>query len=378
MNRMKNLGLVLILALLASCNGGQNAGEITEKISDKEKKINELNMEINELKKELDSFSGEDSAKFKIPVRVKKLQPREFNHYFEASGVVEAVHEAFVSPEINGQIDDIYVDEGEVVSKGQVLAKLNTNVTDNTIEEVETSLELARTLYKKQKRLWEKEIGSEVQYLEAKNRVESLESRLETLRSQKKMAVITSPINGIVDNIFKKKGELGVPGMQLMQIVNLDELYINIDIAETYLPKVNTGDKVILQFPTYPDIKMEVPVHRIGNVVEPDNRTFTMELKIDNKDHMFKPNMVAVVKVNDFSADSALVVPAIVIKQDLKGHYVYTLSGREGELQAKKTYLQPGLSYNDETIVKQGLKTGDRVIISGYTQVSDGSDVTLK
>lgn len=374
---MKKLGALLILAVLVSCNSNESAEEIRNKINEKEKKIQDLSLEINKLKKQLNE-EDVDTARKAIPVKTETIQPEEFNHYFEASGVVEAVNEAFVSPEISGQIEEILVDEGDRVKRGQVLARLSKDVIDNNINEVKTQLDLARIMYDKQKRLWDKKIGSEVQYLEAKNRVESLESRLSTLQAQRNMAVVTAPINGIVDNIFKKKGELAVPGMQLMQIVNLDELYVNVDIAETYLPKVSKGDKVILEFPTYADMKMQVPIHRIGNVIEPDNRTFTLELKIENKDGIFKPNMVAIVKVNDFSADSAMVVPAIVLKQDLKGHYLYTVTGKPDNFEAEKSYVTPGLSYNDETMIKEGLNFGDRVVVSGYTQISDGSDVFLK
>ncbi|MCF8227847.1 MAG: efflux RND transporter periplasmic adaptor subunit [Bacteroidales bacterium] len=375
---MKKVIYLSIMIFLVACSSERDADTIKKEINDKKKQIQSLRLDVSELEDELEKISDENDNRYKIPVKVKKMKPEEFNHYFEASGVVEPVVEAFISPEINGQIEEIYVSEGERVSKGQKLVRLKTKVTDNTIDEVETSLELARTMYQKQKKLWEKNIGSEVQYLEAKNRLESLESRLETLRAQKAMALVKSPINGIVDKIYKKEGELSIPGVQIMQVVNLENMLVEVDIAESYLPKIKTGDQVLLDFPTYPGITIETPIYRIGNVIEPDNRTFSMELKIKNRKEMFKPNMVARVKVNDFSTDSALVVPAIIVKQDLKGDYVYVAEENDGQLYAKKRYVEPGLSYNEITIVDDGLKPGDEVITSGFTQISDGSEIYVK
>ncbi len=375
---MKKTIYFLIMVFLVSCGSEKDAETIKKEIGEKRKEIQSIKLEVSKLEDELEKLTDGEDDKFKVPVKVKELQTEVFNHYFEASGVVEPVVEAFISPEINGQIEKIYVKEGDQVSKDQLLAKLNTSVTDNSIEEVETSLELARTLFKKQQELWEKNIGSEVQFLEAKNRVESLEGRLGTLKAQKAMAAVKSPINGIVDKIYKKEGELSIPGMQLMQIVNLDYMLINVDLAESYLPMISVGDNVLLKFPTYPDVSIETPVSRISNVIEPDNRTFTMELRIKNQNKIFKPNMVAKVMINDYSSDSALVVPAIVIKKDLKGDYVYVARENDDVLKAVKKYVEPGMSYNEITLVERGLSAGDEVIISGFNQVSDGSEIVIK
>lgn len=349
--------------------------EIRKKIKEGKDEINDLKKEVTMLEKELGQYIDTNTLKNKVPVRIKQVNYEKFDHYFEAGGVVELVREAYISPEINGQIKNIYVEEGEKVKKEQLLEKLNTSITENTIKEVETSLELATTLFKKQKQLWEKKIGSEIQYLEAKNRKESLENKLATLNSQREMAIIRSPIDGIVDDIFQKEGELAIPGVQLMQVVNLNKLFINIDVAETYLPLINKNDMVVLQFPTFPGEYIEVPIYRIGNVIEPDNRTFTVQLKIDNEKGKYKPNMVAVIKINDYSNDSTLIVPSLIVKEDLVGKYVYVAVGTNNELIAEKKYVKIGRSYNDETVITEGLLPGDEVIVKGFSQVSDGSEI---
>jgi len=374
---MKKLIFILVVAILASCQSGDQAENIREKIKEKKNQVSQINHEIALLEKELIELTGYDSTQ-NILVRIDTIKPREFKHFFEASGSVESINEAFISPEISGQIREIFVKEGDRVSKGQYLVKLNTSVTDNTIEEVKTSLELAKTVFEKQKQLWEKQIGSEIQFLEAKNQKESLETRLKTLQAQLEMAIIKSPIDGIVDEIYQKEGELAIPGVQIMQLVNLSELYINADIAENYLPVIRKGDSVSVSFPSYPDIQLKVPIHRIGNVINPTNRTFNIQLKISNIESKLKPNILSIIKINDYSTEQAMLIPSILMKQDRKGSYIYQVISGSEKLIARKVYIEPGVSYQDQTEVNNGLNTGDIIITEGYNLVSDGSEIRIK
>jgi membrane fusion protein, multidrug efflux system len=376
---MKKAAYIFILAILASCGSSVDKDLSTkDQLQLKKKEIHDLKMEVKTLETQLKQEGNLDHVQHQVPVITETVMPKKFHHYFEASGTVEAVNDALISPEINGQIKEIMVDEGQNVKKGQLLARLNADIVDNSIIEIKTALNLARTMFAKQEGLWEKKIGSEIQYLESKNTVESLEAKLATLKSQKDMAFIKSPIDGIVDDINAKVGEMASPGFMLMNVVNLNKLFINVDIAESYLPKVHLGDKVIVKFPTYPGMEIQANVFRLGNVIKKDNRTFTMQLKINNPDHKLKPNMIAVVMINDFESDTAFNVPAIVIKQDLKGAYVYLAKSENKQMVARKKYIEPGLSYNDQTLVNKGLKEGDQVIISGYNQVTDGTDILIK
>ncbi|MCD4771840.1 MAG: efflux RND transporter periplasmic adaptor subunit [Bacteroidales bacterium] len=313
----------------------------------------------------------------KTPVTVTKLQNMEFNHFFKVSGTVEAINSAFISPEISGQIKNIYVEEGERVMKGQILAKLNTSLTDNGINELKTSLELAKTIYKKQKQLWDKEIGSEIQFLEAKHNKESLENKLKTLYAQQEMAIIKAPINGIVDEIFLKEGELGIPGMQIMQIVNLNDLYINADVAESHIADIKTGDEVVLSFSAFPEMEMKVPVFRTGNIINPANRTFKVQLKIKNQNEKLKPNLISLILINDFSVESVLVVPSEIIKQDINGSYLYVIEKIDNKNIARKKYIKTGMSYKEKTMIAEGVKAGEMVVTKGYAQVSAGVEVSI-
>jgi membrane fusion protein (multidrug efflux system) len=372
----KILSIALIILIAASCGPSEEDGSIKEQIKTYKDEVSQLNIKIRELEQQL-AASGEAADGYLTPVTVRELSEKPFRHYFQVSGNVEAVDKAYISPEINGQIKQVLVREGEYVKKGQLLAKLNTSITENTIEEVKTQLELAKTLYDKQKQLWEKNIGSEVQYLQAKNNKEAMENKLLTLEAQLDMAYIKSPIEGIVDVIDIEEGELAMPGFQLMQVVNLNKMKILAEVSEKYLPVIQKGDMVEVSFPTYPEIELNVAVIRTGNVINLGNRTFPVELRINNIEGKLKPNILALLIFLDFNKEDALVVPSIIIKKDIRGEYVYVAREQEGTQHAKKVYITTGRSYNDETLVLEGLNAGDKVIIEGYSLVTDGTEVNV-
>ena len=375
---MKYWTLAVLVLFLASCSNQETEQSIRDQITTYKKDVNSLNQKIAELEKKLGSMNSGDINADKIPVDVMAVSYEPFNHFIQVSGTAEAVKEAYISPEVGGQIREIYVSEGDFVERGKLLAKLNTEINESSIADMQSSLDLATVVYEKQKRLWEKGIGSEIQYLNAKNNKESLEQKMVTLRAQLDMAMLKSPVSGVVDEIYRKKGELASPGFQLMRIVNLEEIYINADVSETYLSQVNEGEIVQVEFPVYPDMKLEVPIFRKGNVINPNNRTFTVQLKLKNPDRLLKPNILSVIRINDFSADSAVVIPSVLIKQDITGSYLYTIQQSEGKWIARKVYVTTGKSYLDKTMVITGLQAGQRIIVQGYNLVSDGSEVYVK
>ncbi|MFO7614265.1 MAG: efflux RND transporter periplasmic adaptor subunit [Bacteroidales bacterium] len=369
---------VLALIIISSCSQRETEESIRGQINNYRKEADILNQKIADLERQLAILNETDEHSEGVLIEVIELTYRPFKHFIRVSGTAEAVSEAFISPEVSGQLRDIYVKEGDLVEKGQLLARLNNEVTQSSIAEVQSALDLATTLFEKQQRLWDKGIGSEVEYLNARNNKESLEQKLVTLKAQLDMGIIRSPVSGVVDKIYHKKGELAMPGFQLMQIIDLEEIYINADVAERYLAQVKEGETVGLEFPVYPDLTMEASIYRKGNVINPNNRTFTVQVKLKNPDRMLKPNILSVLHINDFSADSALVIPSGLIKQDITGYYVYIVRDHNGKNIVSKTYIEPGKSYQGETMVTHGLEAGQQVVVQGYNQVADGTEVNIQ
>lgn len=372
---MKKLFVLVVLStILFACSDPSSKDEIKSNIEKYKSEITELEGKIEALKARLPDTGIITNA---TKVRVVELKQQAFSKYFEATGELEAIHEAYISPEVNGQIIAVEVEEGDKVKKGQVVARLNTSLIEKNIAEVKTQLELAKTIFEKQSELWDQGIGSERQYLESKNSYEGLENKLATLQETYNQSVIRSPIDGHVENIMLKKGELSGPGVQLMQIVNLDKLKVSTMLSEAHLPVVDEGDEVTVTFPTYPDIVLTEKVSRISNVINKQNRTFSIEVELDNIDHRLKPNLLATIRINDYNSKASLVVPSLVVREDVSGPYLYIAQSNSDTWRAVKKYIETGQSYIDKTEVLSGLSENDLVITDGYGNVSDGAVIQI-
>ncbi len=325
---------------------------------------------------EVNKPSNEQLINKGVTVEVLKLIPVKFQHFIQINGSIKAEEEAIVSTEIMGQVQKIFVAEGQTVKKGQLLVSLNTSVTESSIREVQTSLEFATKTYEKQKELWKENIGTELQYLQAKNNKETLKSRLETLQAQLEMAKLRAPFNGIVDEIYMKIGELASPGGRVFYILNLNNMKVFGDVSESYLPDIHPGDQAELSFPVYPDYIRKAKIHRTGEVINEKSRTFRIEIKLTNEEKKLKPNLITKIELNDFTDESALVIPSYVIKQDFTGWFLYVVEKKGENYVAKKTYIKPGRTYNNQTMILDGLNENDEVIVVGYNLVSGGAYIT--
>ena len=249
---------------------------------------------------------------------------------------------------------------------------------ERTIKEVQINYNLAVTTYNRRKNLWDQQIGSEMEYLQAKSQKESLEQKLESLKAQLDMALIKSPIDGVVDEIIQKVGEMAGPQIPFARVVNLENLYINADVSEMYLPQIHKGEEVDVSFPVI-NKKMRKKIYRVSNVIDPSSRTFRVRVNLmNNDDGQIKPNMMAVLKLLIYSNDSAIVVPSILIKKDFTGEFLFIAEQQDGKWYARKRYLVTGIKNNNQTVVVEGLKEGDELITKGYAQVVDGAEINIK
>jgi RND family efflux transporter MFP subunit len=324
---------------------------------------------IKSLEQELAKTGEKRLAKKAVKVVVKQVVRESVRHSFRSTGTVKAKQIAYISPQMNGQIEEILVREGQHVKKGQLLIKLNSDVLLSSILELKTGLSLSSTLYEKQKTLWKQGIGKEIDYLQAKNRKESLEAKLRTMRAQLKMTKITAPFSGIVDHIYSKVGEMASPVRQVLDLVNLDQMEVEVEISEKYLPYIQAGDSLSVRFPTYKSLEKQACVDRIGNIINVANRTFRILVNVENQDHKIKPNMIAEVLLSDYQGMD-FVIPSIIIKKDRKGKFVYVVKEVEGKTYADKRYIKTGLNIEDNTIVEDGIHEGDRLITQGYNLVN--------
>ena len=371
--------LMLAAATLAvSCSSQPSAESIRAEIAKLKASSFDIEKKISDLEKQLTTLEKGRTGSGLIPVQVKVVKPEQFEHYVELSATVEADNDAMVSPEASGQIKRVLVTKGQRVAAGTPLVRLTTEVMDNSIMEVKNQLSLAQDVYDKQKALWDQKVGSELQYLQAKNAKEALERRLATLTSQRNLSTVNAPFSGIVDDIYQKDGELAMPGKPILHLVNPSTVKIKADASEQLVGKIRRGQLVDVTFPSNPELRLQLPVQRVGSVVDFQSRTFPVEVSYTGNNGRVLPNQMATIVLKDYSTSSAFVVPSIIIKNDEKGQFLFVAQATPKGTVAKKVYVQAGVSAQDNTSITGGLKPGDRVIVAGYNQVTTGSPVSIK
>lgn len=370
---MKKLSILLsAIILFAACN--KSVDKKTE-LANLKSEANAINAKITALEKELGAGKEASSSKV-IAVSVTPIAPVAFKHFVEAQGNVVAENTVLVSPQTGGMIVSLPVVAGQQVSKGQLIATLDNSILKESMEEVKHQLELAKTLFEKQKTLWDQQIGTEVQYLSAKSNKESLEKRLVTLRAQLGLSRVVAPISGTIEIVRQKAGEMGAPGLPIVQIVNLGNLKISAKIADSYLGSVKQGDPINIKFP---DITKEITarISLVSKMVNPLTRTFDIEARIPNAGGDLKPNQLAVININDLSKANALVVDENIIQKTEKGNLVYVAVEENGKKVAKARVITIGLTYNGQAEITTGLQAGDLIITQGYQDLVDGQAISF-
>ncbi len=369
-----SLLLSLSILLLAACGGNtDNIEAKKEQLATYKKEMNELSQKISSLEKEIaemDPSFTQNTRKTTL-ITTTPVQTKTFKHFVEVRGSVASRNNVTISTEVPGRIVSVKVKEGQRVRKGEVLVTLDAETIRNSIKELQTSLELATTRFERQANLWEKKIGTEIQYLEAKNRKESLERNLETTRSQLAQTIIRAPFSGNIDKVMARIGEMAQPGVPVVRIVSLTDMYIEADLSESLLGKFHEGDSVEVTFPSL-NKKMRTTISAIGQVINPNNRTFTIEIRLPESGDLLKPNLLAVVKIKDFEAKDAVVIPTNLIQTDNSGDFVYITRQEDEVTEAEKVRVERGLTYDNETLITSGLQGNEKLIKEGFREVAEG------
>lgn len=349
--------------------------------SDKAKRLEELKKQQAELATEIKTLEEELMAKGEIPASGKlvvatTLEAAPFKTYLEVQGRVDARESVEVFAEMPGTVRTINVKVGQQVAKGTVLAEMENSALRQTIEQTKTQYELAKTLFEKQKGLWDQRIGTEVQYLQAKAQKEALEKGLAGLQAQLDMTRIKAPVAGTVDEVNARLGQAVSPNpMQpTFKIVNYSDMRVVADLAESNIAKVKQGDAVKLYFKDY-DREETAKLSYVAKSINLINRTFRVEANLNTGGKTYNPNMVVVLRINDFSADSALTVPVNVIQKSEQGSFLMVAEKKGKQLVARKRQVTVGRTYASQAQIIEGLQSGDQVITVGYNDLNDGQEI---
>jgi RND family efflux transporter MFP subunit len=330
-----------------------------------------LTTKIKALEDEIKSSGATlDSREKIVNVAVSNVEISKYNHYITVQGRVDGDENATISAKVPGLVLNVLVKPGSVVKAGQVLAEFDGNAIRKQIQPLETNLAFLTDLYNKQKALWDKQIGSEIQYKQAKTNKEALEQNIAAMREQLSMYKITATVNGTIDVVNLKIGQMAMPGMPYFTIVNFNKLKVKADVAETFANKIKEGNVAQVEFP---DINKSITskITYSGKGISALNRTFGVEVALPN-DNTYLPNMIAVLKIIDYSKDNAIVIPVNCIQNSQEGTNVYVAVTENGKTIAKKHLVKVGSTYNDKAEILSGLAIGEKLITVGYGDLNDG------
>jgi RND family efflux transporter MFP subunit len=374
---MKRIVGILTLALmlgLAACGGNNKEAQLKQLKSEQES----IAKQIAELEAELKA-EGKTVATVKktVPVSVEPVQQDTFRHYLEVQGKVDFDQNVLVSAKVPGVLTSVRVERGDRVSKGQVMATIDAQVLEQNLAELRTRLDLTRIAYEKQKNLWDQKIGTEMQYLTAKNNKDALERSLAALQQQRDQFNIKAPISGVVDDVMPNEGESVAPGFGIIRVINTQGGKIVAEVSEAYQSKLNKGDEAIVFFPDL-NREVETKVDVVGNFINPTSRTFTVELRLKNGNEInLRPNMVAVVRIQDYKNEGIVVLPVNLVQKDEKANYVYVAQKVGDKYVAARKEIKTGMSYKGKVEVLSGLSNNDQVITAGYQSVNEGQPVVF-
>jgi membrane fusion protein (multidrug efflux system) len=373
MKKEKYLALLGIGLVLAACGPRGEEAQLARM----EKQRDALNEKIEVLKTEIASKAHPDQKPEKITdVRISLLGKKLFQHFIQVQGTIESDNNILVAPMASGIVKKIHATAGDKVTKGQLLAELDGSILESSIAEVENGLKLAETIFERQQRLWDKKIGSEIEFLQAKTNKEGLEKRLATMKEQYKLTKIFSPISGTVDEVFLKEGEMGAAGMGAFRIVQLSNLKIKVNLSEIYISRINKNDKVHVSIPVIGK-EFDVSINTVSQIINSDDRTFQIEVNIPRNELGIKPNMLAVLIINDYSNPEALIVPNNIIQETGTEKFLFAAIEVDGKWTAQKRIVTTGKDYEGRIEILSGVQEGEHVVLVGYQNLSDGQRLTV-
>ncbi len=386
---MKKLLFLAIPLGLLSC-GGENQsvsglienGDV-EALRAKKTEIVSQQKELESQLVEIDSAISLYGTAEKLPlVNTITVEPERFNHYLELQGGVSTKQNVLIYPEMAGTLQRVYVKEGQRVNKGQLLATIDDGGMGSQLSQLKTQTELAKTTFERRERLWEQQIGSEIEYLSAKAEYEARRDAVRQAESQLGKSSIRAPFSGIIDNVIKDQGTVVSPGpgSEIFRIVNLSDMYIEVDVPETYLGSISKGKEALVYFPVLGD-SIKTKIRETGNFINPANRSFSVEIPVPNKDGQIKPNLTAKVNLNDYTSEHAILIPSSIISENAEGdQYVYVAEdpNADNEAVVKRTFITIGKTQGPSVEVLSGLESGNRVIKEGARSVKDGQKVKIQ
>ena len=387
---MKNTYLlILITVFLNSCSNKKqlsleevlvtNDVELLKsRKSEIDAKLEELSLDLDQLNNKLSILNKDRNTPLITTITTSE---QKFYHFIELQGNVKTKQNVLVYPEMPGILNKVYVKEGQKVIKDDILATIDDGGLSQQLLLLKSNEQLAKTTFERQKRLWDQQIGSEIQYLQAKTSYDSQKNATRQLKKQLGKFTIRAPFSGIIDDVFKEKGTVVAPGpgAEIFRIINLSNMYIETDVPESYISSIKKNKMVEVNFPIL-GRSYDSSIRQVGNFINPSNRTFRIEVGIPNLDGEIKPNLTAKLRLNDYSNSNAILIPQSIISENAKGQqfiYVVKDNKEKNQVYAERLIIETGKTKGDFIEVTKNLDANVEVILEGARSVNNGQVVKV-
>ncbi|UQD55766.1 efflux RND transporter periplasmic adaptor subunit [Flavobacterium sp. K5-23] len=383
----KNILLTVFSLVLLSCGGDKKnstealieKGDLKELRLKRSEIITEADVLSKELKKIDDAISTLDVNHKETLITTFEAKESVFKHYLELQAAVETKENIVVNAEFGGILTQINVKEGQRVTKGQALGKIDDGGLTQQLAQLEIQAVLAKTTFDRQKNLWDQKIGSEIQFLQAKSTYEAQNKAVLQLKKQMAKTVIKAPFSGIVDEIITEKGSVVGPGSPLLRVISLGNMYLEAEVPEKYIGSIKRGTEVIVDFPMLNET-INTTISLVNNNINPGNRSFKVQIQVPNKSGLIKPNLSSKININDYSNLNVITVPLSIISENADGEqyiYIAEKTGKDNQAIAKKVIVKTGKSQGDLIEILEGLNDGDSIIKEGARSIKDGQKVSI-
>ena len=385
---MKKIYTLLLIIIISGCNSSRNAsieslielGDLEELKKRKKEYVDAMNTMKVELNDINNGISLLDENERLTLVSKYEIQQTIFNTYIEAQANLKTRKNVLILPEFQGTLEKVFVSEGQKVKKGQLLAEINDSGLNEQYEQMVIQAEFAKENFERTQRLWDNNIGSEIQYLKSKTDYEATKKMVDQMKDRLSKTKIYAPFDGEIDEIISNVGSNLIPGVsQILRLVNLDIIYAESFVSEKYISFISEGTEAIVQIPLL-NMEYRSSVNQTGNFINPSNRTFRIEVPVENFDNRIKQNLDAKIKINIYKKDDAIVIPLRIVREDALGkNFVYVMSedNKEGVYLTSKQFITLGNKSEDKVEVTEGLALGDIVVLEGAYSVEDSQRVKL-
>jgi membrane fusion protein (multidrug efflux system) len=387
---MKYIYVTFLTALILTSCGNKKEVSVDEvlatndvtQIKSKKAEIDvkqaKLSLAVEKLNDRLDDLNQNKNIPLITTFTVKAAT---FTHFIELQGNVQTKQNVLIYPEMPGILKSVLVKEGQQVVKGQALATIDDGGMTQQLAQLNANAQLAKTTYERQKRLWNQKIGSEIQFLQAQTSYEAQKSAVNQLKSQLEKAIINAPFSGIIDNVFKERGTVVAPGTgsEIFRILNLSNMYIETDVPETYIGNIIENKAVEISFPVLGEM-VNSKIRHVGNYINPNNRSFKIEIGVPNLNGKVKPNLTAKLKLNDYTNTNALLIPQSIISENSKGEqFIYIVKDKKenDEAVAERLIIETGKTQGDFIEVTKNLTANAEVVMEGARSVTNGQVVKV-